>query len=66
MINHEGVDWDGEIIKLIFLILIDHEAASNFRKLYSGITETLYHSNTIFENINKISNMNDLKKYLLI
>lgn len=66
MINHEGVDWNGEIIKLIFLILIDHEAASNFRKLYSGITETLYHSNTIFENINKISNMNDLKKYLLI
>ena len=66
MVNHEGVIWNHEKIHLIFLILINHEAARDFRKLYEGITEALYRSNTIFENIDKIQNMNDLKRYLLI
>ena len=65
MVNQEGVKWDDENIKLIFLILIKREAANDFRKLYVGITETLYHSNVVFNNLDKIKTVEDLKKYLL-
>ncbi|MGN1343184.1 MAG: PTS sugar transporter subunit IIA, partial [Traorella sp.] len=64
MVNQEGILWDSDNIKLVFLILIKKEAANDFRKLYVGITETLYHSNTVFNNIEKINNVEDLKKYL--
>ena len=66
MINHEGINWNNEKIHLVFLILINHEAAKDFRKLYEGITEALYHSNTVFENIDKIKKIDDLKRYLLL
>ena len=66
MINHEGIHWNNEKIHLVFLILINHEAAKDFRKLYEGITEALYHSNTVFENIDKIKKIDDLKRYLLL
>ena len=60
MVNQEGVKWDDENIKLIFLILIKREAANDFRKLYVGITETLYHSNVVFNNLDKIKTVEDI------
>lgn len=64
MINRQGVSWDNQNIKIIFLILIKGNAMDEFRSLYTCLTETLYKNNDIFKNINHINNVDDMLKYL--
>ena len=65
MVNKGQVSWDKSKIKLVCLILIKRETSDDFMKLYAGLIELLSKNETLFDNINKIKNLDDFLYYLL-
>lgn len=64
MINRQDIVWNEEnTIRLVILILIKRRASDSFRKLYTGITETLYRNSDAFIHIGKIQSLNDFIRY---
>jgi lichenan operon transcriptional antiterminator len=59
MINRYGISWKSQTVKVVLLIVIDHTASKEFRKLYNIIIETLSNDETIMKNIDKIKSLDD-------
>lgn len=60
MINKQDIVWNEDnSIKVVILILIKRQASDDFRKLYTGITETLYRNSNAFNYINRIHSLDD-------
>lgn len=65
MLNKSKVNWDKSRINLVCLILIKRDANDDFRKLYAGLTDVLCDNSFLFNNIDKIKNLNDFLYFLL-
>ena len=65
MVNNTKVTWNKSKIKLVCLILIKRDTNDDFRKLYAGLSDILYDNNLLFNNIDKIKNLDDFLYFLL-
>ena len=65
MLNHTKVNWNKSKINLVCLILIKRDTNDDFRKLYAGLTDILCDNNLLFNNIDKIKNLDDFLYFLL-
>lgn len=65
MVNNAKVTWNKSKINLVCLILIKRDTNDDFRKLYAGLSDILYDNNLLFNNIDKIKNLDDFLYFLL-
>ena len=65
MLNHTKVNWNKSKINLVCLILIKRDTNDDFRKLYAGLSDILCDNNLLFNNIDKIKNLDDFLYFLL-
>ncbi len=65
MVNNTKVTWNKSKINLVCLILIKRDTNDDFRKLYAGLSDILYDNNLLFNNIDKIKNLDDFLYFLL-
>lgn len=65
MVNNTKVTWNKSKINLVCLILIKRDTNDDFRKLYAGLSDILYDNNILFNNIDKIKNLDDFLYFLL-
>ena len=65
MVNNTKVTWNKSKINLVCLILIKRDTNDEFRKLYAGLSDILYDNNLLFNNIDKIKNLDDFLYFLL-
>ena len=65
LINKSNINWNKSKIRLVCLILIKRETNDDFRKLYAGLSEILCDNTFLFDNIEKINNLDDFIYYLL-
>lgn len=65
MVNNTKVTWNKSKINLVCLILIKRDTNDDFRKLYAGLSDILYDNNLLFNNIDKIQNLDDFLYFLL-
>ena len=64
MVNNTKVTWNKSKINLVCLILIKRDTNDDFRKLYAGLSDILYDNNLLFNNIDKIKNLDDFLYFL--
>ncbi|MDY5276381.1 MAG: PTS sugar transporter subunit IIA [Erysipelotrichaceae bacterium] len=65
MVNNTKVTWNKSKINLVCLILIKRDTNDDFRKLYAGLSDILYDNNILFNNTDKIKNLDDFLYFLL-
>lgn len=65
MVNNTKVTWNKSKINLVCLILIKRDTNDDFRKLYAGLSDILYDNYLLFNNIDKIKNLDDFLYFLL-
>ena len=65
MVNNTKVTWNKSKINLVCLILIKRDTNDDFRKLYAGLSDILSDNNILFNNIDKIKNLDDFLYFLL-